>query len=278
MNASTDHATDAADASERITATVPPEASDRAEQSLDDLVKVVVEAAGAANRSAGAAADSTENLLRAAGDLGSLQARARRNGMLMLGVVLTLSLITLGCMAWLAISLARSMADLEQLGAIYSKRISDLKGEVRELRELPPLMRDLAGKVEESSRTPPSPAVNLTPLSGQIRESIDNLSRQQEARIRQLSEQVQRLQTVVEAQSRQLTQLRDVAGKSRGEARTLEEINRSLTALAMERNRAPDARPAAPAPRSTASAGESRTASAKDREFVRYPAAVPETK
>ena len=52
MNASTDHATDAADASERITATVPPEASDRAEQSLDDLVKVVVEAAGAANRSA----------------------------------------------------------------------------------------------------------------------------------------------------------------------------------------------------------------------------------
>jgi hypothetical protein len=271
-------ASGAVDAAERITATVGGNPSDAAERSLDDLVKVVVEAAGAANRSAGAAADSTENLLRAAGDLGSLQARARRNALLMLGTVLAVSLLTLGCMVWMAMSLARSMSDLEQLGALYAKRVSDLKSEVRELRELPPLLREVADKVAQSGPPPSAPPVNLAPMTAQIRESIEQSSRQQDGRSKQLSEQVQRLQSAVETQARQLAQLRELAERGRGEARTLDEINRSLALLAAEKARPTEARPPASTPRSIVTPGESRTAATKDRDFVRYPVVPPDSK
>ncbi len=190
--------------------------------SLQQIVEAVLDSAGVANRSATLAANSTETLLNAVGDLGAINARARFNFIVVLFTTALLLAASAGAFFTVSVQLNSRLTQANNTQSILAAGANDLKEDLANLKRLDKLIDEI-----ENLKT----SENIEKLETKVDLAIsefrkqkagdpplpDKSNKEEQLRNKAVADQVRNLETQLQSQSRLLTKLREELQASRSE-------------------------------------------------------------
>lgn len=198
----------------------PPETTGHT--TLDQIVETVLNSAGVANQSASLAAISTENLLNAVEDLGTITTRARATSMIVLFAAALLLAAAAGAFFTVSVQLNSRLTQANSTLAIIAKGAGNLNEDLEKWKRLDKLIEAM----EEQKTTE-----NIDKLGAKLENAISDLkkqasivpaqpeksNKQDEARNKTLTDLIRNLETQTQSQARMISKLTEQVQVSRAE-------------------------------------------------------------
>ena len=249
----------------------PPDAG------LDELVAVVLDSAGVANRSASIAASSTESLLTAVGDLNKVISRARIMSAIVLGAAALSIVAAAGALFAVSVQLSSRLAQTNATLLAVGKRAVEMNTGFEYLKTTISVMADKQGsdplqKIETKldatlaeMRKPVAPPPTEKPAK-------QDDARQQVllTQVKALEAQAKALENQMQAQTRSIARMSELLAASKVELSKASGIARNVETLLVNFNE--KQRPAAVTQSPTPPREREKQAEQKSRDYIQYTA------
>ena len=250
----------------------PPDAG------LDELVAVVLDSAGVANRSASIAASSTESLLTAVGDLNKVISRARVMSAIVLGAAALSIVSAAGALFAVSVQLSSRLAQTNATLLAVGKRAVEMNTGFEYLKTI------LSGMADKQGNDPfPKLEAKLDATLAEMRKPAappppaEKPAKQDDARqqvlltqVKALEAQTKALENQMQAQTRSIARMSELLAASKVEWSKASGIARNVETLLVNFNEKP--RPAAVTQSPPASREREKPAEPKSRDYIQYTA------
>lgn len=188
--------------------------------SFEKIVEAVLNSAGVANQSAVLAATSTENLLNAVGDIGSITARARVTSMIVLFTSALLLAAAAGAFVTVSFQLNSRLTQANNTLAVVAKGASKLNEDLEKWKRLDKLIEEIGGnKTSESIEKLGNRMEAISDLMKQVAAPLqpEKSLKQEEVRNKALTNQIKSLDAQNQYQARVIIKLTEQVQASRAE-------------------------------------------------------------
>ena len=248
--------------------------------SFEKVMEAALDSAGVANRSAGLAAASTENLLNAVGNLEAVTARARMTSMIVLFTSTLILVASAGVFFTVSAQLNRRLTEANSTLTVMTKRAVDLKADLDKLKQLDTLIAELeAQKSNENFEKMGSKIdIALSELKKQLASppiSPEKSSKSEEIRHKALMDQIRNVEMQSQSQGRIIAKLAEQFQASRGEASkilgSMRAVDEQLARLHEKQQLAPVPARAPLASVAAPSREREKQLESKNKDYIQYP-------